>query len=182
MGNSRGLSREKDLITDSKNRQYRYGKEHNTQSANPLRKTSPEKHSIRKRFNIVQYRSSSCSETRHRFEKSIRNGGYLATQIKRQHTKSGKQQPGKSHNAIAVPSGHHIRCITAQQQKYSPYSHINQYGIDEIDIFFFPIIPRHTRTHQKHGSFHEKQNSQYTENHFTIDQAVCPASSCIYVD
>lgn len=54
MRHSRSLSRKQDLISNPENRQNSYGKKDNSQSTYPLRKATPEQHSIRKRLNIIK--------------------------------------------------------------------------------------------------------------------------------
>jgi len=68
MSYSGSLSRKKLYSARSKDRKNGNRKKDNPQPADPLREATPEKHSMRKRFDIIEYCSSCGGESGHRFE------------------------------------------------------------------------------------------------------------------
>ena len=91
MSYSGSLSRKKLYSARSKDRKNGNRKKDNPQPADPLREATPEKHSMRKRFDIIEYCSSCGGESGHRFEESIGNGIDTSTKIERQHPENRKE-------------------------------------------------------------------------------------------
>ena len=91
MSYSGSLSRKKLYSARSKDRKNGNRKKDNPQPADPLREATPEKHSMRKRFDIIEYCSSCGGESGHRFEESIGNGINASTKIERQHPENRKE-------------------------------------------------------------------------------------------
>ena len=91
MSYSGSLSRKKLYSARSKDRKNGNRKKDNPQPADPLREATLEKHSMRKRFDIIEYCSSCGGESGHRFEESIGNGINASTKIERQHPENRKE-------------------------------------------------------------------------------------------
>ena len=123
---ARSLSLEQHLVAHSENRQYDNREENDSQPSDPMRETAPEKHSMRKRFNIVEHRSSCCRESGHRFKKGIDNRRNAPADIKGKHAEGGEKQPRKSDYTIAVPASYNILRIPPPQNQQPSYSRIQQ--------------------------------------------------------
>ena len=91
MSYSGSLSRKKLYSARSKDRKNGNRKKDNPQPADPLREATPKKHSMRKRFDIIEYCSSCGGESGHRFKESIGNGIDASTKIERQHPENRKE-------------------------------------------------------------------------------------------
>ena len=93
MSHSGSLGRKELYAACGKDRENGNRKKDNPQSTDPLRQASPEKHTVGKGFNIIEYRSSCGSESGHRFEESIGDGINAPAEIKRKHPENGKEYP-----------------------------------------------------------------------------------------
>ena len=134
MGHPRCLCREEHLIPYSKDRQYGYSKEHDSQTTYPMRETTPKQNAMRKRFDIIQNRSTGGGKSRYNFKKSIRHRRYRPANKKRKHAESGKQNPRKRHDAISVPSCQFILCFPSQENQKPSSPHCYQGRINKINI------------------------------------------------
>ena len=147
-------------LVDAEHRQDSYREEHDTQTSEPLCKTTPQEQRMRLAFNVVEDRGTCGGKTRHRLEKSICKTRDRPPEPIRQATKKRKCNPTGRDSNIAVAARELAIASFANDVAPYPGKHSSQCG-DEESEKVIPLQKRRRYTEEKKDTRKQQQQRAY---------------------